>query len=95
MCSPHISPVGSGPSHIQLKYKSNMILLSTNSNGQFVTGPVPIPALTCSDTNGLELPSNHSYGYGSQSSPAPSRICPAPFSGILVNYASESPSHSG
>jgi hypothetical protein len=35
--------------------------------------------------------SGHSYGYGLQSSPAPSCICPAPFSGILVKYAGVRP----
>ncbi len=53
----------------------------------FVPGPIPIPALACPYSTGLELPSAHSYGYGLQSSPAPSRICPAPSSGILVKYA--------
>jgi len=42
---------------------------------------------TCSDAPGLELPSTYSYGYWSLSSPASSRICPAPSSGILVKYA--------
>ena len=35
----------------------------------------------------LELPSTNSYGYWFQSSPAPSRTCPAPASAILVQYA--------
>ena len=55
----------------------------------FVPGPIPIPALACSYTTGLGLPSGHSYGYDLQSSPAPSGICPAPNSGILVKYAGE------
>jgi len=54
---------------------------------QFVTGPNPILALTCPDTPELGLPSIHSFGYGFQSSPASSRICPASASGILVQYA--------
>ena len=54
-----------------------------------VPGPIPIPALACSYTTGLDLPSGHSDGYGLQSSPAPSGICPAPNSGILVKYAGE------
>jgi len=54
-----------------------------------VPGPIPIPALACSYTTGLDLPSGHSDGYGLQSSPAPSGICPAPNSGILVQYAGE------
>jgi hypothetical protein len=54
---------------------------------QFVTGPSPIPALTCPDTPELGLPSIHSYSYGFRSSPAFSRICPASASGILVQYA--------
>jgi len=64
-----------------------MVFLSANSKVWFVIGPIPIPALACPDTPGLELPSNHSYGYGSQSSPVSSRICPAPESEILVKYA--------
>jgi hypothetical protein len=57
---------------------------------QFVTGPSPIPALTCPDTPELDLPSIHSYGF--RSSPASNRICPASVSrmtasGILVQYA--------
>jgi len=43
--------------------------------------------LTCPDTPELGLPSTHSYGYGSQSSPAFSRIWPASSLGILVQYA--------
>ena len=43
---------------------------------QFLTGPSPIPALTCPDTPELGLPSIHSYGYESQSSPVFSSICP-------------------
>ncbi len=59
---------------------------------QFVTGPSPIPALTCPDAAELGLPSSHSYGYGFQSRPALSRICPTPGcritdSGILVQNA--------
>jgi len=64
-----------------------MTLISANSTVQFVTGPIPIPALACPNTTGLELPSGHSYGYGLRSSPAPSRICPAPSSVILVKFA--------
>jgi len=54
---------------------------------QFATGPSPIPALTCPDTPELGLPSSHSYGYGFQSRPALSRICPTSDSGILVQNA--------
>jgi len=54
---------------------------------RFVTGPSPIAALTCPDTPELGLPSTHSLGYGSQSSPAFSRICPASSLAILVQYA--------
>jgi len=64
-----------------------MAYLFTNPKVQFVTGPRPIPTLACPCTTGLELPSTHSYGYGSQSSPAPSRTCPAPVFAILVQYA--------
>ncbi len=53
---------------------------------QFVTGLSPIPALTCPATPELGLPSSHSYGYDSQSSPAFRRSCPAPSHGILVKY---------
>lgn len=53
----------------------------------FVPGPMPIPALACSDTTGLGFPSGHSYGYDLQSNPATSRICPAPNSGMLTQYA--------
>jgi len=77
-----------------------MAYFITNPKVQFVTGPRPIPTLACPCTTGLELPSN-SYGYGSQSSPAPSgpgqlldqflvspsRTCPAPALAILVQYA--------
>ncbi len=61
------------------------MFLLINPKTQFFTGP--IPALTCPDTAELGLPSIHSLGYGFQSSPAFSRICPAPASGILVQYA--------
>ncbi len=45
-----------------------------------------IPALTCPYMPELELPSTHSCSYGFQSSPAPSHICPAPVSGLEVQY---------
>ena len=61
---------------------------------QFVTGPSPIPALTCPDTSELGLLRSRpaqsiSFGYGLRSSPAFSRIYPASecritASGILV-----------
>jgi hypothetical protein len=57
------------------------------SKVRIATGPIPIPALTCPDTPELGLPSIHSLGYGFRSSPAFSRICPAPASGMLVQYA--------
>jgi len=68
------------------------MFLLINSKIQFVTGPNPIPALTCPDTAELGLPSIHSLGYGFQSSPAFNRICPASVSrmtasGILMQYA--------
>ena len=63
------------------------MFLSLKIKTQFLIGPIPIPALTCPDTPELGLPSIHSLGYGFQSSPAFSRICPAPASGILVQYA--------
>jgi hypothetical protein len=64
-----------------------MMFLSLKIKTQFLIGPIPIPALTCPDTPELDLPSNHSLGYGFRSSPAFSRICPASSSGILVQYA--------
>ena len=59
---------------------------------RIITGPSPIPTLTCPDTPELGLPSIYSLSYGFQSSPAFSRICPASVcritaSGILVQYA--------
>jgi hypothetical protein len=63
------------------------MFLWAKSKIQFVTGPSPIPALTCPDTPELGLPSIHSLGYGFRSSPAFSRICPASASEILVQYA--------
>jgi hypothetical protein len=64
-----------------------MIFLSLKIKKQFVTGPSPIPALTCPDTPELGLPSIHSLGYELRSSPAFSRIWSASASGILVQYA--------
>jgi hypothetical protein len=64
-----------------------MVFLLISSKTQFVTGPSPIPALTCPDTPELGLPLIHSYGYGFRSSPAFNRICPASASGILVQHA--------
>jgi len=55
---------------------SNLVILRMEINIQIVAGPSPIPALTCPDTPELGLPSSHSYGYGFQSRPAFSRICP-------------------
>ena len=46
-----------------------------------------IPALAGSGTSELGLPSTRSYGYESQSRPSPSRTCPQPSSGMLVQYA--------
>ena len=85
--SPHIAPVGLGPTRKQLNYGNNMVTSSTSSIIQFVTGPIPIMTLACPCTPGLVLPSNHSYGYGSQSNPAPSRTCASPSFTILVQYA--------
>ena len=87
MISLHIAPVGLGPWYNQLNCKSKMMFLFFHSKIQFVTGPSPIPALTCPDTSELGLPAIHSLGYGLRSSPASSRICPASASGILVQYA--------
>jgi len=66
---------------------SQMMFLMKKLKAQILTSPVPIPALTCSDTAGLVLPSTHSYGYDFQSSPASSRICPASASGMLAQYS--------
>jgi len=52
-----------------------------------MSGPLPILALACSATPDLELPSTHSGGYGSRSSPAFRRSCPAPTSRIPVQFA--------
>jgi hypothetical protein len=59
----------------------------TNSLHIAPAGPRPIPALAYPSTSGLDLPSIQSYGYGFRSSPASSRSCPAPSSGMLVQYA--------
>jgi len=78
-----------------------MAIFVQRLKSQFVAGPRPIPTLACPCTTGFELPSTHSYGYGSQSSSAPSgpgqlldqflvspsRTCPAPEFAILVQYA--------
>ena len=61
--------------------------LCNKLKARLAIGPSPIPALTCPDTPELGLPSSHSYGYGFQSRPAFSRICPASVLGILVQYA--------
>jgi len=47
----------------------------------------PIPILTGPCTTELGLPSIHSYGYESQSSPAFIGACPASSLGILVRNA--------
>jgi hypothetical protein len=87
MISLHISPVGRGPGYNQLKNWNNLIVSQTILKEQYVTGPGPIPALTCSDMPEPGLPSIHSYSYEFQSSPTFSHICPASASGILVIYA--------
>ena len=53
---------------------------------QFITGPWPIPAPAGPCTPALALHSRHSYDYAFRSRAAPSRPCPAPASGILVQY---------
>jgi len=87
MISLHIAPVGLGPVYNYLKDKSKLVILPVEIYIQVVTGPSPIPALTCPDAPELGLPSSHSLSYGFQSRPAFSRICPASESGILVQYA--------
>ncbi len=82
-----ISPVGLGPCHSFLNNKDEMAYSEAIDEVQFVTGPSPIPALACSDAPELGLPSSHSYGYDSQSSPAFRRICPASSLGMLVKYS--------
>ena len=80
-----------------------MVFSLQNPEVRFVTGPIPIPPLAYPYTAELELPSDHSYSYALQSSPALSCICPrqllpawlyllhpcsrAPSSVILVQYA--------
>jgi hypothetical protein len=87
MTSLHITPVGLGPVYNYLKELSKLLDLQMKIKIQFITGPSPIPAPACPDAPELGLPSTHSYGYGFRSRPAFRRICPAPASGILVQYA--------
>ncbi|MGB5564475.1 MAG: hypothetical protein WBN02_19395 [Sedimenticolaceae bacterium] len=54
---------------------------------QCVFGPGAIPALAGPRAPVLARPSTHSYGYGFQSSAAPSHTCPQPASGMLVTDA--------
>ena len=54
MSSPHIAPVGLGPSHKQAEYKIQMPFSSTISIVQFVTGPSPIQSLTCGPGQSLD-----------------------------------------
>ena len=63
------------------------MLLLINLKIQVVTGPSPIPALTCPDAPELGLHSTHSLSYGFRSSPAFSHIWPASGLGMLVQYA--------
>jgi len=70
-----------------MKKSGNKLVFLNSPKVQFVPGSPPIPVLTCSGTPALELPSTHSYGYGSQSSPASRRTCPASVFEILVQYA--------
>jgi hypothetical protein len=83
----HIAPVGFGPLNNRLILESFRMVFFLNLKMHFVPGPKPIPALSGSAAPGLGLPSTRSYDYGSQSSPASSRCCPAPSSGKLVQYA--------
>jgi len=83
----HIAPVGLGPEYIYLNNWRKLIISKAKVIVQFVTGPSPIPALTCPDTPELGLPSIHSLSYGFQSRPAFSRIWSALDAGILVQYA--------
>jgi hypothetical protein len=55
----HIAPVGLGPWYNQLNRKNKIMYFLLNSKTQFVTGPSPIPALTCPDTPELGIPSIH------------------------------------
>ena len=87
LANPHIAPVGLGPFHSWLKDINKWMFYWSDSKAQFVFGPKPIPVLAGPGTPELELPSIHSYGYGSRSSPALSRPCPSPAPGILVQYA--------
>jgi len=83
----HIAPVGLEPNRNSMMNLNKMWPSEAGLKGQFVTGSSPIPALTCPDAPELGLPSSRSYSYGSQSSPASRRICPASSLGILVQYA--------
>ncbi len=83
----HIAPVGLDPCYNNLYGNRTMGNSQALTKIQFVTGLSPIPALTCPDTPELGLPSSHSYGYGFQSRPAFSRICPASAPWILVQHA--------
>ena len=83
----HIAPVGFEPGDNCLNLFGNIVFSTNIAMLLFVIGSNPIPALTCSDTPELGLPSTHSYGYGSQSSPALSHIWPASSLAILVQYA--------
>ncbi|MCP4472353.1 MAG: hypothetical protein GY815_17040 [Gammaproteobacteria bacterium] len=83
----HIAPVGLGPEYNYLNNKRKLLIAQVKVIVQFVTGPSPIPALTCPDTPELGLPSSHSLSYGFQSRPAFSRIWSASDAGILVQYA--------
>ncbi len=86
--SPHIAPAGLGSGPQRLQWLIELALFYPALQVPIVTDPIPIPALNCPCTPELGLPSTHSYGYGSQSSPAPRRTCPAPTSGMLMQYAS-------
>jgi len=81
-----ISPVGTGPRCNQMYFKRKVHHLLRKLWVQFVPGTFPILVLAGSDETELDLPSTHSYGYGSGSRPAFSSACPAPSSRILVKY---------
>ena len=51
----HIAPVGLGPCYNQSNCWSKRMFLWAKPKAQFVTGPSPIPTLTCPDTPELGL----------------------------------------
>jgi hypothetical protein len=55
----HIAPVGFGPKYKGPKKMKNLVNSQTKMRIQFITGPNPIPALTCADAAGLGILGQH------------------------------------